>query len=110
MKRNEKQRTTITKPPVKDHTQLPQHKRNIPTDKHLFQNGQHDHRLEKLDDSFHMKGKLEKPESLDNVNPVTRFGLWLFIRDCDGLVDEVTMAYYDQLWGTLQISNYEHTN
>ncbi|ODN04702.1 Radial spoke head 10 B [Orchesella cincta] len=31
----------------------------------------------RLDEPQHMKGKVEKPDALDGVNPVTRFGLWL---------------------------------
>ncbi|CAL8131621.1 unnamed protein product [Orchesella dallaii] len=52
----------------------------------------------RLDEPRHMKGKVEKPDALDGVNPVTRFGLWLILRDCDSLMDEVTMAYYDKIW------------
>lgn len=53
------------------------------------------------DESPHMQGWKTKPPSLDNVHVLTRFGLWLLIKDCPGLLNDASMAYFDKLWGTV---------
>lgn len=80
-------------------------KQNVSTLDHDYVHHHHPREYSRLDEPEHMKGKVEKPESLDGVNPVTRFGLWLLLRDCDNILEEVTMSYYDKIWcrfGTFQ--------
>lgn len=44
----------------------------------------------------HLHSRTVKPPALDMVTPVTRFGLWLLLKDCPKLTNDATLAHFDK--------------
>lgn len=43
----------------------------------------------------------------DHVNPVTRFGLWLLLKDCPGVLSDITLAELDLIWSTVPSISFQ---
>lgn len=57
-------------------------------------------------DGLH-KNKQNKFLTPDNIYLVTRFGLWLVLKDCPGILSSVTTAEYDNIWSTVESISFQ---
>ncbi len=83
-------------------TQQSHHKPQSAYDTHIRHN--------LLDAEFHdthVHGHKPHRGSPDNVHPLTRFGLWLLMRDCPGILNDVTLAEYDRAWNAVQSISFQ---